>query len=78
MMPKFLLYMSFQARPTAVTEVTIGRKYAVWNSAEKRSFWLSRFATMTEISVEIGTTSSTYFSVLPTACANLGSLSTLS
>ena len=29
MMPKFLLYISFHARPTAVMDVTIGRKYAV-------------------------------------------------
>ena len=38
MMPKFLLYISFHARPTAVMDVTIGRKYAVWNTAENRSF----------------------------------------
>ena len=59
MIPYCWLYIRRQIRPTAVTEVTIGKKKAVWKIAEPRTFLFKRFAKKSAIAVLTGTTNKT-------------------
>ena len=58
------MYINRQIKPTAVIEVTIGIKNAVWKKAIPLIFWFNKYATKTAIAVLSGTTNKTYKKVL--------------
>ena len=76
MTPYFWLNINRQVRPTAVTQVTIGIKYAVWNRARHLILRLRKHAITTDSAVLTGTTVTTYSSVLRIAWRNFGSVRT--